>query len=85
MHKTKSVIYMPYPNKPLYSVQRKLILEVPNSVQDYCLKNSCSCFQHCYSNRAMVNSKLYHLLIHCLLKLHISMFNSKNFELWVSV
>ena len=44
----------PYPNKPLYSViqhQQKLILEVPNSVRD-------CCFQHCYSNRAMVLHKL---------------------------
>ena len=52
---------MPYLNKPLYSVkqhQQKLILEVPNSLQDCCLKNSCSgCFQHCYSNRAMVLHK----------------------------
>ena len=93
---------MPYPNKPLYSViqhQRKLILEVPNSVRDCCLKDSCSsCFQHCYiltEQWFYTNSKLYRLLIHCLLKLSVCLtidsipyylwFNSKNFELWVSV
>ena len=70
----EQIIYIPYPNKPLYSViqhQRKLILEVPNSVRDYCLKNSVILTEQWF----YTNSKLYHLLF---IKI-VSVFNSKKF------